>query len=124
MKSIKTAIKICGLQSPELAYSTAKAGADYVGIMLHPSSKRHVSMEKAAAITDAAQKGGAEVVAVCVNQSAEDIIKICNTLNINTVQLHGDRPRMEHLSLPAAIKKIYVLPLIPLEKQSITSQSI
>ncbi|BGP12828.1 hypothetical protein JCM10213_008089 [Rhodosporidiobolus nylandii] len=40
-------VKICGLKTPEAALAAADAGADLLGLIFVPGSKRHVPLEKA-----------------------------------------------------------------------------
>lgn len=109
----KIEVKICGLQDPELAYKTATMNADYVGIIFHEKSKRHVDVDQAIAIARAIKKGGAQPVAVFVDQTAAEMIDVCRTADIQIVQLHGDTSRAQHRALPETIKRIYVLCVNP-----------
>jgi phosphoribosylanthranilate isomerase len=106
-KTIRT--KICGVQCPALAEKAAKLGADYIGMVFHAPSRRHIDLNTAKLITEATKQAGATPVAVCVTQTAEEIIQLTRDLNITTVQLHGDLPRAQHQQLPAHLTKIYVL---------------
>lgn len=44
-------VKICGILTPSEALSTANAGADFLGLVFLPSSKRHVSVHTAREIS-------------------------------------------------------------------------
>ena len=46
-------VKICGLQTPEAALAAAEAGADLLGLIFVPKSKRNVSLPQAQTIIDA-----------------------------------------------------------------------
>lgn len=46
-------VKICGLQTPEAALAAAEAGADLLGLIFVPKSKRNVSLPQAQVIIDA-----------------------------------------------------------------------
>lgn len=46
-------VKICGLQTPEAALAAAEAGADLLGLIFVPKSKRNVSLPQAQVIVDA-----------------------------------------------------------------------
>ena len=50
MNPHRTRIKICGLRDAALASVAAEAGADAVGIVFHPPSPRHASLEEARAV--------------------------------------------------------------------------
>jgi phosphoribosylanthranilate isomerase len=49
---MRTRIKICGITRPEDLLCAVNAGADAVGFVFHPSSKRFVSAERAAELVD------------------------------------------------------------------------
>lgn len=94
-----TLIKICGIMDPETAFFAAQAGADFIGIIQDPRSKRYVPLPLALEIARAARLGGAKPVAVYVDAASEEIMKGCSDI----VQLHGgDR------KLPENFSKIYV----------------
>lgn len=102
-------IKICGIKNPNVATDAAKAGANYIGIVFHPASPRHVELEDAIKISDAIYSGGAIPIAVFVNQSDIEMQSICEATNIKTVQLHGNIARKNHRSLPEDYQRFYVL---------------
>lgn len=106
--SKQTAIKICGISTPEIAQQAAQLGADFIGIVLHPASPRHVSIETARAIAQAARAGGAQPVAVVVEQSIADIIEVCAITGINIVQCHSPSLVAQHLELPPHLQRILV----------------
>ena len=74
-------IKICGLTRPQDAQAAAELGADAVGLVFYAKSKRCV---------DAAQAPQVAKVALFVNESADSIRQILETVPIDIVQFHGD----------------------------------
>ena len=80
-------LKICGTTSVFDAQLAARAGADALGIILHPASPRHVELERARAIAAAVD---VPIVAVSVNQSLESLEAIARALQPRALQLHGD----------------------------------
>ncbi|GAA5958657.1 hypothetical protein JCM21900_004667 [Sporobolomyces salmonicolor] len=46
-------VKICGIKTPEAALAAAEAGADFLGLVFVPGSKRHVSLLQAQGIISA-----------------------------------------------------------------------
>jgi phosphoribosylanthranilate isomerase len=102
-------IKICGIRDAEMAENAAKSGANLIGIVFHPSSLRHVSLEQAIAISNATRKAGASPVAVFVDQNDIEMRTICEAADIQIVQLHGRVARAHHHLLPNTYQRIYVL---------------
>lgn len=111
MNHNRTQIKICGVKSPNIAYASGKLGVHYIGMIFHSQSKRNVDLKIARSISESAKRTGATPVAVFVNQTAKEIVKICSALEIDVVQLHGEQAREQHDQLPQHIVRIYVLPI-------------
>jgi len=107
MSSIK--VKICGITDPDTANFAAHAGADYIGLIFHPDSPRNISEAKAKAIVESIENTSTKAVAVCVNQTAEQIQQIIATTGITTIQLHGKTSRAQQAELAAQIHRIYVV---------------
>ena len=101
-------IKICGIRTSEMAYAAGLAGADFIGVVFHPQSRRYVSQELAREIATAAIEAGAIPVAVFVNQTAFEMQMICDATQIDMVQLHGSISRQQHHELPSSYQRIYV----------------
>lgn len=123
--SIKTPpliVKICGTRSGEAAAEAVKAGADMVGMILVPGTKRCVSHEVALAISKTVHEHrvtqpsampvevpgvatdffssarssltskGALVVGVFMNQPLEEVLEKQRLYDLDIVQLHGSEP--------------------------------
>jgi len=87
MRKIRT--KICGITTPEDALYTAHAGADALGLVFYPQSPRAIDIIKAQKIT-AALPPFVSVVALFVNESAQNIRRILAEVPIHLIQFHGD----------------------------------
>lgn len=112
MKNNKPLIKICGVQTLRCAYKIAALGADFIGIIFCENSRRCVSsVAQACVIASAIRAAGATPVAVFTDADANSMIDICQQVDINTVQLHGEVARRTHQMLPAFMHRIYVLPV-------------
>lgn len=102
-------IKICGIRDAEMAEKAARSGVNFIGMVFHPSSPRHVSIEQAIAISYATRKAGASPVAVFVDQSDFEMRTICEAADIQIVQLHGVISKAYHHLLPNEFQRIYAL---------------
>ena len=51
----KTLVKVCGVTTPEDATQAAVAGADFIGMILWPKSKRSIPLDVAKQVADAAK---------------------------------------------------------------------
>jgi phosphoribosylanthranilate isomerase len=101
-------IKICGIRDPATAEKAAILGANLIGIVFHPASKRYVSLDQATVISNAAKQAGALPAAIFVNHTAVEMQSICEATDINIVQLHGSTARANHHFLPREYQRIYV----------------
>lgn len=115
-------VKICGTRSAEAAAEAIKAGADLVGMILVPGTKRCVDHETALSISQAVhmskktgstevssqasksardffninaeiiRKRGPLLVGVFMNQPLEEVLEKQHLYDLDIVQLHGDEP--------------------------------
>ncbi len=84
-------IKICGITNPEDAILAVDAGADAIGLNFYSGSKRSVNFQAGKDIASAVKKPCLKV-GVFVNQTADDLNVIADTVGLGAVQLHGDQP--------------------------------
>jgi len=85
----RTRIKICGLTREEAVDAAVAFGADAVGFVLYPGSKRCVSPARAAELGKRLPAFVTPVL-LFVNANASDVIAACAGLAGATVQFHGD----------------------------------
>ncbi|KAH7349971.1 anthranilate synthase component 2 [Plectosphaerella cucumerina] len=113
-------VKICGTRTAEAAGEAVKSGADLVGMILVPGSKRCVSDETAVAISEAVHSytppsrptttisttaatdfytasltrlaSKPQVVGVFMNQPLNEVLEKQKRFNLDIVQLHGNEP--------------------------------
>lgn len=88
-----TMVKICGLSKVEDALAAADAGADFLGIVFEPHSRRCVPLEDARRMVSAFReqwKGRApRWVGVFANQPVEDVNRILHHCELDLAQLSG-----------------------------------
>jgi phosphoribosylanthranilate isomerase len=83
-----TKVKICGLSTPETLQAALEAGADFVGLVFFPKSPRHVSFDKAAALS-AQAKTRAKIVALTVDADDALLAAIMKAAKPDYIQAHG-----------------------------------
>jgi len=86
---VKVFVKICGITTLDDALACVDAGADALGFNFWPRSKRHVPVERAAAIAKRVPPN-VRTVGVFVDPSADDVERAFASGAIDLAQLHGD----------------------------------
>ncbi len=88
---MKTKVKICGLSTPETLEAALNAGADFVGLVFHPASPRHVSIEIAAYLSSYVP-ANVIVTGLFVDPSDQRLHETLENVRIDMIQLHGEEP--------------------------------
>lgn len=87
-----TLVKICGLQTTDLAAEVAKLPVDYIGFVF-ARSKRQVSAAQAdsmiAAMREASPERHVKAAGVFVNPSLEELDAVLREASLDVLQLHG-----------------------------------
>lgn len=85
-------VKICGITNYTDAKAAADAGADYLGFIFYPASKRSIAVETCWQIVGRLRSGGAcpILVGVFVNESASTMAGILDRCQLDLAQLSGD----------------------------------
>lgn len=84
-----TRIKICGITRPEDAQAAVASGADAIGLVFYAKSSRAVSVEQALRITSVIPPF-VTVVALFVDEPAQDIVRILKRVPVDLIQFHGE----------------------------------
>ncbi|VAX37534.1 Phosphoribosylanthranilate isomerase, partial [hydrothermal vent metagenome] len=80
-------VKICGIQNCKTATDVLSCGADAIGLNFYSPSPRSISVTDAQQIVETLP-AHVTPVGVFVNHSLSEVVKSCQQLNLNTVQLH------------------------------------
>ncbi len=86
-------IKLCGLCSPSDARMADAAGADFIGVILSPRSKRSRTLKQARPIYE--EIDDAQRVGVFVDEPVGLLLKARQELSLDVIQLHGSEPPSE-----------------------------
>lgn len=78
-------VKICGLTRPEDARACRDAGADLLGFIFHPTSRRNADP----AMVRGVEAGPARKVGVFVEQGPDAVAALASDAGLDLVQLHG-----------------------------------
>lgn len=81
-------VKVCGLTTVRDAEAVADLGADMLGFIFHPPSRRNAPLELPAKV----DAGRALKVGVFVKQSLSMMADIMDQAGLDLAQLHGDQP--------------------------------
>jgi phosphoribosylanthranilate isomerase len=94
-------VKICGLSTPETLAAALDAGADMIGLVFFEKSPRNLTLKQGAALARQVA-GRAEVVALTVDMSDDELDAVVDAVRPDWLQLHGG----EGLERVATIRKL------------------
>jgi len=85
-------VKICGITNLDDALLASEAGADYLGFIFYPKSKRGTTPQIVKKITAELRRHGDSpiLVGVFVNQTAEQMAQVLDECQLDLAQLSGD----------------------------------
>ncbi|HID51685.1 MAG TPA: phosphoribosylanthranilate isomerase, partial [Anaerolineae bacterium] len=85
-------VKICGITNLADALTAVEAGADYLGFIFYPPSKRSVDINDARKIVVALRERAdcPVLVGVFVNETAERMTAVLNEVGLDLAQLSGE----------------------------------
>ncbi len=87
-----TKIKICGLTNLNDALIAIESGADFLGFIFYPPSKRSITPQKCRLIAAELRRHSdcPLLVGVFVNETAQHMVEILDTCQLDLAQLSGD----------------------------------
>ena len=100
--------KICGLTCPADAVAAVVAGPSAIGLNFFPKSKRYITVEVAAEIASVLPPSVLPV-GVFVDENANEIAEICQTVPLSGVQLHGKETPEDLAAVREAIDEHLVI---------------
>src|SRR5699024_891026 len=98
-------VKICGIQTIEVARVAVEAGADFLGFVF-AKSKRQVTKEQAREII-ATLPTHIKTVGVFVNETVDEMKATAEISGLDYIQLHGDETAEVAYALPYKIIKAF-----------------
>ena len=112
-------VKICGVNSEDIAIHAINVNADYLGFIFYPDSPRNISFEESSTIIHKI-KDKVTTVAVTVNPD-DSIIKKIIEIGFSMIQLHGNESiervrKIKSLSSLKIIKSFGIENAVDLEK--------
>lgn len=108
----RTRVKICGITRPEDAIAAIEAGADAIGLVFWPGSKRAINREGARSIAELVPPS-VGIVGVFVDPSVEDVAHTVDEVGITAAQICGHRSDQDWSSLQRVIKIIRAVAISP-----------
>lgn len=98
-------VKICGIQTLEVAKAAVQGGADFIGFVF-ADSRRKIAPEIAREIANELPKQ-VKKVGVFVNETVEKMTEIANMVGLDFLQLHGNEPASVAEKLPLPVIKAF-----------------
>ena len=89
-----TAVKICGINTPEAFDAGIEAGADFLGFVFFPPSPRYVTPEAAAALSRR-QNGGPMRVGLFVEPTIAAIAQVLGIVRLDALQIYGSSKQVD-----------------------------
>lgn len=81
-------VKICGMTRPQDVVAAADSGADALGFVFTPRSKRFIEAEQAAELVSATPAFVSRV-GLFMDQDREDVLQVLGQVPLNLLQFHG-----------------------------------
>lgn len=102
-----TAVKICGISTPETLQTACAAGARFIGFVFYPASPRHLDFDIAWNLARGVPTG-VRSIGLFVDPTDEQLEHILTGIQLDMIQLHGN----ETPGRIAEIKAQYNMPVM------------
>ncbi|MBV2180311.1 MAG: phosphoribosylanthranilate isomerase [Castellaniella sp.] len=89
MTAARTRVKICGLTRSQDLQAAVAAGADAIGLVFYPASRRVLTLEQAAALR-AQVPAFVSAVVLFVNPAEQDVARVLDVVRPDLLQFHGE----------------------------------
>lgn len=105
-------VKICGVRTPDILEAASESGADYVGFVFFARSPRHLSIDQAGHLAQAA-RGRIGTVAVLVDPDDALVDHVVEAVTPDLLQLHGDETpeRVRSIKLRSGLPVMKAIPV-------------
>ena len=100
-----TRVKICGITNVDDAQCAVAAGADALGFIFYPKSKRYVAPETVKTIVETLPPY-VTTVGVTVNETRERVNEIADYAGLQALQLHGDETPEDCLGFSRPVVRV------------------
>ncbi|OXL17977.1 phosphoribosylanthranilate isomerase [Psychrobacter sp. DAB_AL32B] len=100
-------VKFCGFTQLSDVRTAAQLDVDAVGLVFYPPSPRAVTIEQAQTLS-AAVPAFISVVALVVNMSEDELIKLANNVSFDIIQFHGDESPEQCQQLANSVNKRWI----------------
>lgn len=107
-------IKFCGMTHPDDARAAAELGVDFIGMVLHASSRRTIDLARAESILRVIPPS-ISAVGLFVDASSDQVLSTAQALGLRYVQLHGS----ETPDYLTALKSLNVIKALKVQRSTL-----
>ena len=107
---MKVTVKICATRSLTAAQAAADSGAEFLGMVFTPHTKKHTVERSVAKQIGNIMKGKIKLVGVFQNMPLAEVMDIISECNLDYVQLHGDETQEYINKITLPVIKAFRLP--------------
>jgi len=110
-------IKICGITNASDAKEALASGADLIGLVFVPETKRYLTIEEAKTIlTELKAEDREKVVGLFRDNEIDEVVRTVNELKLKIVQLHGEETQEYIGSLRQQTGEIQIIKAVSIRR--------